>query len=194
MSRVRENRMHGSMGGSWKRNKPWQPIHGGPRETEGPEPGPTYSPSPRQLPTRPTSHPTVAELAADLEVGAERVSEILRHAAEPLSLSGPLGEDSDAELADVVEDRSAVSPFAAAAAALLSGEVNNMLITLDERERQILRLRFGLDRGHPRTLDEVGEHFSLTRERIRQIETRAMSKLRHPSTCRAPGVGLDDQQ
>jgi len=81
----------------------------------------------------------------------------------------------------VVEDRSAVSPFDAAAAALLAGVVNKMLITLDEREREILRMRFGLDRGEPRTLDEVGERFSLTRERIRQIEARAMSKLRHPA-------------
>ena len=128
--------------------------------------------------------PTVAELAADLELEEEKVTEILRHAAEPLSLSEPLREDGDAELGDVVEDRSAVSPFDAAAAALLSGEVNKMLIALDEREREILRLRFGLDRGEPRTLDEVGEHFSLTRERIRQIEARAMSKLRHPSTDR----------
>ena len=95
--------------------------------------------------------------------------------------SEPLREDGDAELGDMVEDRSAVSPFDAAAASLLSGEVNKMLIALDEREREILRLRFGLDRGEPRTLDEVGEHFSLTRERIRQIEPRAMSKLRHPS-------------
>jgi RNA polymerase sigma factor (sigma-70 family) len=126
--------------------------------------------------------PTVAELAADLELEEEKVTEILRHAAEPLSLSEPLREDGDAELGDVVEDRSAVSPFDAAAAALLVGEVNKMLIALDEREREILRLRFGLDRGEPRTLDQVGEHFSLTRERIRQIEARAMSKLRHPST------------
>jgi RNA polymerase sigma factor (sigma-70 family) len=128
--------------------------------------------------------PTVGELAADLELEEEKVTEILRHAAEPLSLSEPLREDGDAELGDVVEDRSAVSPFDAAAASLLSGEVAKMLVALDEREREILRLRFGLDRGEPRTLDEVGEHFSLTRERIRQIEARAMSKLRHPSTDR----------
>jgi RNA polymerase sigma factor (sigma-70 family) len=129
-------------------------------------------------------HPTVPELAADLEVEEQKVTEILRHAVEPLSLSEPLREDGDAELGDMVEDRSAVSPFDAAAAALLSGEVNKMLIALDEREREILRLRFGLDRGEPRTLDEVGERFSLTRERIRQIEARAISKLRHPSTDR----------
>ena len=125
--------------------------------------------------------PTVPELAADLELEEAKVIEILRHAAEPVSLSQPLREDGDAEFGDLVEDRSAVSPFDAAAAALLSGEVNKMLDTLDDREREILRLRFGLDRGQPRTLDEIGAHFSLTRERIRQIEARAMSKLRHPS-------------
>ena len=125
--------------------------------------------------------PTVAELAVELELGEEKVTQILRHAAVPLSLSEPLREDGDGELGDVVEDRSAVSPFDAAAAALLAGVVNKMLTTLDEREREILRMRFGLDRGEPRTLDEVGERFSLTRERIRQIEARAMSKLRHPA-------------
>jgi RNA polymerase sigma factor (sigma-70 family) len=119
--------------------------------------------------------PTVVELARDLELQEEKVTDILRHATQPLSLSEPLGEDGDAELGDTLEDRSAVSPFDAAAAALLSGEVNKMLLALDEREREILRLRFGLDRGEPRTLGQVGEHFSLTRERIRQIESQAMS-------------------
>ncbi len=97
--------------------------------------------------------PTVAELAADLELEEEKVTEILRHAAEPLSLSEPLREDGDAELGDLVEDRAAVSPFEAAAAALLSGEVNKMLLALDEREREILRaaLRARPGRGpHPR--------------------------------------------
>ena len=98
------------------------------------------------------------------------------------SLSEPLREDGDAELGDVVEDRSAESPFEMAATALLPLEINRLLAPLDEREREILRLRFGLDRGEPRTLEEVGEHFNLTRERIRQIEARAMSKLRHPSS------------
>jgi RNA polymerase sigma factor (sigma-70 family) len=125
--------------------------------------------------------PTVAELAADVELEEEKVTEILRYAAEALSLSEPLREDGDAELGDVVEDRSAVSPFDAAAASLLSGEITKLLAPLDERERQILRLRFGLDRGEPCTLEEVGRRFHLTRERIRQIEAKALSKLRHPS-------------
>ncbi len=125
---------------------------------------------------------TLAELAAEVEMPEDKVTEALRFAAEPLSLSEPLREDGDAELGDVVEDRSAESPFEVAATALLPEEIARLLSPLDDREREILKLRFGLDRGEPRTLEEVGEHFSLTRERIRQIEARAMSKLRHPSS------------
>jgi len=125
---------------------------------------------------------TLVELAAEVEMPEDKVTEALRFAAEPLSLSEPLREDGDAELGDVVEDRGAESPFEVAATALLPDEINRLLGPLDEREREILKLRFGLDRGEPRTLEEVGEHFSLTRERIRQIEARAMSKLRHPSS------------
>ncbi|MDA8043805.1 MAG: sigma-70 family RNA polymerase sigma factor [Actinomycetota bacterium] len=125
--------------------------------------------------------PTTAELAADLGLDEYKVVEILRYAGDPISLSEPLRFDGDAELGDVVADHSAVSPFDAAAASLLAGEVAKLLVILDDRERAILELRFGLDRGEPRTLDEVGAHFNLTRERIRQIEARAMSKLRHPS-------------
>ena len=125
---------------------------------------------------------TLAELAREVEMPEDKVTEALRFAAEPLSLSEPLREDGDAELGDVVEDRSAESPFEVAATALLPEEIARLLAPLDEREREILKLRFGLDRGEPRTLEEVGEHFNLTRERIRQIEARAMSKLRHPSS------------
>jgi RNA polymerase sigma factor (sigma-70 family) len=125
---------------------------------------------------------TLAELSAEVEMPEDKVTEALRFAAEPLSLSEPLREYGDAELGDVVEDRSAESPFEVAATALLPDEINRLLAPLDEREREILKLRFGLDRGEPRTLEEVGEHFNLTRERIRQIEARAMSKLRHPSS------------
>ena len=125
--------------------------------------------------------PTLSELATDLEMPEAKVTETLRFAADTLSLSTPLREDGDAELGDMVEDRGAESPFDAAAISLLPDEIGRLLSPLDEREREILRLRFGLDRGEPRTLEEVGEHFNLTRERIRQIEARAMSKLRHPS-------------
>ncbi|MEL7158491.1 MAG: sigma-70 family RNA polymerase sigma factor, partial [Actinomycetota bacterium] len=125
---------------------------------------------------------TLTELALEVEMPEDKVTEALRFAAEPLSLSEPLREDGDAELGDVVEDRSADSPFEVAATALLPEEISRLLAPLDEREREILKLRFGLDRGEPRTLEEVGEYFNLTRERIRQIEARAMSKLRHPSS------------
>ena len=124
---------------------------------------------------------TLAEHAIELEMPEAKVSETMRFAADTLSLSTPLREDGDAELGDLVEDRDAESPFEAAATALLPEEISRLLAPLDEREREILKLRFGLDRGEPRTLEEVGEHFNLTRERIRQIEARAMSKLRHPS-------------
>jgi RNA polymerase sigma factor (sigma-70 family) len=125
--------------------------------------------------------PTVSELAIELDMPERQVAEILRYASEPVSLSDPLREDGDTELGDIIADRSAVSPFEAAAESLLPEEMVRLLAPLAEREREILRLRFGLDRGEPRTLEEVGESFNLTRERIRQIEARAMSKLRHPS-------------
>ncbi len=125
---------------------------------------------------------TVNELALEVDMPEDKVTWALRFAAEPISLSEPLREDGDAELGDVVEDRLAESPFEAAATALLPAEMEKFLAPLDDRERRILTLRFGLDRGEPRTLEEVGTYFNLTRERIRQIEAKAMSKLRHPSS------------
>jgi RNA polymerase sigma factor (sigma-70 family) len=127
-------------------------------------------------------HATLAELAVECDLTEDRVVEALRFSAEPLSLSEPLREDGDAELGDVVEDRSQAPPFEAACVAMLPEQVARMLEPLDDREKEILCLRYGLDRGEPRTLEEVGEQFDLTRERIRQIESRAMSKLRHPSS------------
>ena len=124
---------------------------------------------------------TVAELASELGMTQAKVSETLQIVAEPLSLSLAISEDADLELGDLVADRSAVSPFDAAATALLPAQTAKLLARLDERERQIIFLRFGLDRGEPRTLTEVGAHFNLTRERIRQIEAKAMAKLRHPA-------------
>ncbi|MFN7151689.1 MAG: RNA polymerase sigma factor RpoD/SigA [Microthrixaceae bacterium] len=125
--------------------------------------------------------PTLAELAVEVDLPVDKVTEALLVAAEPLSLSEPLRDDGDAELGDLVEDAAAVSPFDEAAVSMLPAEVERLLSGLDRREKEILTLRFGLDRGEPRTLEEVGAHFQLTRERIRQIEARAMSKLRHPS-------------
>ncbi len=125
--------------------------------------------------------PTLAELAREAELPLEKVVEVLRYAVDTVSLDEPVRDDGDAELGDFVEDRNAVAPFEHAATSLLPGEVAKVLSVLDERERTILTLRFGLDGGGERTLEEVAEHFGLTRERIRQIEARAMSKLRHPS-------------
>jgi RNA polymerase sigma factor (sigma-70 family) len=123
---------------------------------------------------------TRAELAEALDMPEASIAEILRFAVGPVSLSEPVGEDTT-ELGDLVEDHSVQSPYEAAVLALLPLEVAALLGVLDEREQLIISLRFGLDRGEPRTLAEVGEEFNLTRERIRQIEAKAMSKLRHPS-------------
>jgi RNA polymerase sigma factor (sigma-70 family) len=124
--------------------------------------------------------PTMAELAKEVDLPEDKVTEILLYAAEPLSLSEPLREDADAVLGDVVPD-DGVPTDRAATDSIVPELVDDLLSSLEPREREVLRLRYGLDRGEPRTLEEVGEQFELTRERIRQIEVRAMSKLRHPS-------------
>ena len=128
-------------------------------------------------------HPRIDELAEACEMDVAQLTEILRYGSEPVSLDETVGEDSDTEFGELVADQSAANPLEEAITAALPREIEKMLRPLDDRERQILRLRFGLDRGEPRTLEEVGEHFDLTRERIRQIESRAMSKLRHPSAA-----------
>lgn len=125
---------------------------------------------------------TLKEIAVEVDLPEEKVTEALRFAAEPLSLSEPLREDGDAQLGDLVEDSTAASPFEEAAKEMLPEEVKRLLSPLDDREKEVLVMRFGIDRGEPRTLEEVGDHFNLTRERIRQIEARAMCKLRHPSS------------
>jgi len=125
--------------------------------------------------------PTTAEITAALGWPDGRVEEVHRFSREPMSLSATLTDDGDEEFGDLIADANAIEPAAAAIAALLPAEIDRLLAPLTERERLILRLRFGLDRGDPQTLDEIGARFSLTRERIRQIEARAMSKLRHPS-------------
>jgi RNA polymerase primary sigma factor len=109
------------------------------------------------------------------------VEEILVMATDPVSISAPLSEEGEGELGDVIEDTSAMSPLEEAIANAIPGELARLLAVLDDREQEILRLRYGLDQGVPRTLEEVGERMHLTRERIRQIESRALCKLRHPS-------------
>ncbi|MEI8147663.1 MAG: sigma-70 family RNA polymerase sigma factor, partial [Actinomycetes bacterium] len=111
----------------------------------------------------------------------QKLREALRFSNDPVSLSEPLREDGDAELGDVIEDRSVSSPYEVAAESLIPQEIERGLQVLDERERQILRMRYGLGGMPQRTLEDVGAELGLTRERIRQIESRAMSKLRHPA-------------
>jgi RNA polymerase primary sigma factor len=123
---------------------------------------------------------TVEELAAELGVEPERVAEIQRIAQEPVSLQSPIGEE-DSDLGDFIEDADAVVPMEAAAFIMLQEQLERVLDNLTIREQRIIQLRFGLTDGHPRTLEEVGREFGVTRERIRQIESKTLAKLRHPS-------------
>jgi RNA polymerase sigma factor (sigma-70 family) len=125
--------------------------------------------------------PSAAELSKAMQIPEDQVIELLQYGVDPVSLETPIGTDGDTQLGDIVADLSSPSPFDVVADAMLSGEVEKLLAPLEEREREILRLRYGLDRGDPRTLEEVGNVLQLTRERIRQIERMALSKLRHPS-------------
>jgi RNA polymerase primary sigma factor len=129
-----------------------------------------------------TGHaPSLAELARALGTSERQVAELLQQAAEPISLDSRVGPEGESELADLVADVSSPTPFEVVSEAMLTGELDKLLSLLDEREQQILRLRYGLDQGDPRTLEDVGVALHLTRERIRQIERGALSKLRHPS-------------
>lgn len=123
--------------------------------------------------------PTLDELSREMDIPVERVSEIKRLAPEPLSLETPIGEEEDSHLADFIQDQESMSPDDAASQQLLRERIVEVLSELSNRERDVLRMRFGLDDGYPRTLEEVGRHFQVTRERIRQIEAKAIKKLRH---------------
>jgi RNA polymerase primary sigma factor len=125
--------------------------------------------------------PTVDEVAIKVEMTPDRVREIQRIAQEPVSLETPVGEEDDSFLGDFVEDPAAIAPATAAARALLTEAIVEALEELNDRERQVVRLRFGLDDGQVRTLEEVGKEFGVTRERIRQIESKTLAKLRHPT-------------
>ncbi len=123
---------------------------------------------------------TPAEIGAEMGLTAERIAEIQRIAQEPVSLQSPIGEE-DSDLGDFIEDTDAVVPMEAAAFIMLQDQLEEILHTLSAREQKIIQLRFGLTDGHPRTLEEVGREFGVTRERIRQIESKTLAKLRHPS-------------
>ena len=124
--------------------------------------------------------PTVAELAEALEMTEEKVMEIMQIAREPASLETPIGEEDDSNLGDFVADANVVSPEGNVESVMLREHIDSLLSELKERERQVILLRFGLEDGHPRTLEEVGKEFKVTRERIRQIEAKALRKLRNP--------------
>ena len=125
--------------------------------------------------------PTAEEIAKELEMPVDKVREIMRVAQEPVSLETPIGEEEDSHLGDFIADDDAPAPVDAASHTLLKEQLADVLKTLTPREEKVLRLRFGLDDGRPRTLEEVGKEFNVTRERIRQIEAKALRKLRHPS-------------
>lgn len=124
--------------------------------------------------------PTPEEVAEEMGITADKVREILKIAQEPVSLETPIGEEEDSHLGDFIEDEEAPAPVEAASFLLLKEQIEEVLDTLNEREQKVLRLRFGLDDGKARTLEEVGREFGVTRERIRQIEAKALRKLRHP--------------
>ena len=128
--------------------------------------------------------PTSEEIAEQMEISPEKVREIIKVSQEPVSLETPIGEEEDSHLGDFIEDHTALAPADAASHQLLKEQVEDVLESLTERERKVLQLRFGLDDGRSRTLEEVGKEFHVTRERIRQIEAKALRKLRHPSRSR----------
>ena len=138
----------------------------------------------RQLLQELGREPTPEEIAERMEIPVERVREILKISQEPVSLETPIGEEEDSHLGDFIQDDNVPVPAEAAAFTLLKEQLVEVLSTLTEREQKVLRLRFGLDDGRSRTLEEVGKEFNVTRERIRQIEAKALRKLRHPSRSR----------
>jgi RNA polymerase primary sigma factor len=144
----------------------------------------------RQLLQELGREPTVEEIAEamskgqEVQVTPEKVREIIKVSQEPVSLETPIGEEEDSHLGDFIEDRGALAPAEAASHQLLKEQVESVLDSLTGRERRVLQLRFGLEDGRARTLEEVGKEFNVTRERIRQIEAKALRKLRHPSRSR----------
>ena len=138
----------------------------------------------RQLLQELGREPSPEEIAAEMDMPVERVREILKITQEPVSMETPIGEEEDSHLGDFIEDDNVPAPAEAAAFTLLKEQLDEVLSTLTDREQKVLRLRFGLEDGRARTLEEVGKEFKVTRERIRQIEAKALRKLRHPSRSR----------
>ncbi|MBQ2105781.1 MAG: RNA polymerase sigma factor RpoD [Lachnospiraceae bacterium] len=138
----------------------------------------------RQLVQTLGREPSPDEVAAAMEIPVERVREVMKISMDPVSLETPIGEEEDSHLGDFIQDEQVMVPADAATYTLLREQLTEVLETLTEREQKVLRLRFGLDDGRPRTLEEVGRDFNVTRERIRQIEAKALRKLRHPSRSR----------
>ena len=145
----------------------------------------------RQLLQELGREPTPEEIAEEMDMPVDRVREILKISQEPVSLETPIGEEEDSHLGDFIQDDNVPVPADAAAFTLLKEQLVEVLSTLTDREQKVLRLRFGLDDGRARTLEEVGKEFNVTRERIRQIEAKALRKLRHPSRSRKLKVYLD---
>jgi RNA polymerase primary sigma factor len=139
----------------------------------------------RQLLQELGREPSVEEIADAMSLTPEKVREVMKISQEPISLETPIGEEEDSHLGDFIEDQEAVAPAEAASVMLLKEKMQDVLQNLTERERKVLVLRFGLEDGHQRTLEEVGQEFGVTRERIRQIEAKALRKLRHPSRGKA---------
>jgi len=138
----------------------------------------------RQLVQETGKEPTPEEIGQRMRMGVEKVREILKIAQEPISLQTPIGDEGDTHFGDFIEDKRAVSPSSATTYAMLKEQMDEVLATLTERERKVLKLRFGVNDGYPRTLEEVGSIFNVTRERVRQIEAKALRKLRHPTRSR----------
>ena len=145
----------------------------------------------RQLVQELGREPTAEEVAEKMEIPVAKVRKIMKIAQEPISLETPIGEEEDSHLGDFVEDRSAISPIDAVIAASLKNQADNVLRTLTPREAEVLRRRFGIGDGTEHTLEEVGKAFNVTRERIRQIESKALRKLRHPTRARLLKPYLD---
>jgi len=138
----------------------------------------------RYLVQRNGKEPTAEELAQEMKMPVEKVRGILKIAQQPISLETPIGDEGDTHFGDFIEDKGAISPASATAQTMLKEQMDKVLDTLTERERQVLELRFGIKDGNPRTLEEVGTIFNVTRERVRQIEAKALRKLRHPTRSR----------